>query len=317
VTIKYDTLGNSVWTNKLAELNTDIRGNDILVNSAGIVYVTGNCTPVGPEILTMKLSAGGDTLWKRRLMYGVGDAVRVDAFGNVYAAGTDAYYATSPDIVLVKYNAAGVLVWSRTYDGPAHGEDRAYDMELGPDSSVYVCGRSQSRPYWDDFFVIKYGYRGDTLWEARLSGTRSYGNIAIAMEVDKDGNVLVGGSLGDTAKGADFVVAKFPRSGPGVAEDGVTPVVPEPMLNVFPTVVSRQCRLTVPAGEHQANLSIADITGRTVRGIPVPSGRAGDRVSVAWDTRDEHGQLVPNGVYLVTLASTSARSSCKFIVQRK
>jgi hypothetical protein len=262
----------------------------------------------------MKLDAGGDTLWKRTFLHGVGVRIKVDPTGNVYAVGTD----DGPDIVLVKYNAAGVFVWSRKYDGPAHSEDWAYDMELGPDSSVYVCGTSRSRPYWNDFFVIKYGYRGDTLWEARLSGNSMYGNGAYAMEVDKDGNVIVAGSLGDTVSGADFVVAKFPPSGPGVAENCTPSVVPGPMLSVFPTVVSRLCRLTVPAGEHQANLSIADITGRTVRGIPVPAGRTGDRVSVTWDTRDEHGRLVPNGVYFVRVAQAQAQAQavCKVIVQR-
>jgi flagellar hook assembly protein FlgD len=71
----------------------------------------------------------------------------------------------------------------------------------------------------------------------------------------------------------------------------------------------------VPASEHQSVLRIAAITGKIVRGMPVPAGRTGERVSVTWDTRDEHGQLVPNGVYFVRVAQ--AQAVCKVIVQRQ
>ena len=79
------------------------------------------------------------------------------------------------------------------------------------------------------------------------------------------------------------------------------------------------CRLRAPSVSYDQHLRIcpfylANISGRTVRGTTVPTSRAGDRVSVTWDTRDEHGQSVPNGVYLVRVAQ--AQAVCKVVVQR-
>jgi hypothetical protein len=319
VTIKYDSLGNPVWVHKLALPDADFSGTDVAVDTAGYVYVTGYCAPVVASVMTMKLSPAGDTLWKRVFQHGGGMTVRVDGAGNVYVAGAQSNTPGTPDILALKYDPAGNLLWSSVYNGPSNGSDYPYGMDIAADGSMYIVGLSGDTTYGDECLIIKYNPGGDTAWTARLPGTSIYMNFLNAVEVDNRGDILVGGSL-TTGKLAqqDYLIAKYPPTGPGVAENRALPVVPEPMLSASPTVVSRLCRLTVPAGEHQAIVSIADITGRTVRGIPVPSARTGDRVSVAWDTRDEHGRLVPNGVYFVRLLQAQAQPQavCKVIVQR-
>jgi hypothetical protein len=183
-------------------------------------------------------------------------------------------------------------------------------------ASIYVTGYSQGVGTGSDCTTLCYDLAGGLRWLHRYCGEGGAGHDkGQAICLDALGNIIVAGYATMASTGMDMLLIKYPPSGPGVAENCAPMVVPEQMLSASPTVVSRLCRLTVPAGKHQANLSIADISGGTVREIPVPTGREGDRVSVTWDTRDERGHLVPNGVYFVRVAQ--AQAVCKVIVQRQ
>jgi hypothetical protein len=268
--------------------------------------------------MTARYTGSGDTVWTRERVPGVPvAAVAVDTFGVVhtdYAADS----STLDDIKTFSHSPDGNLRWVSRYDGPAHLYDDPLGITADPArASIYVTGYSRGVGTGFDGTTLCYDFAGGLRWLHRYCGEGGAGHDkGQAICLDVLGNVIVAGYETRAHSGTDWLVIKYPPTGPGVTENSLAPVVPEPMLSVSPTVVSRLCRLAVHAGIHQANLIIADITGRTVRGVPVPPGVAGDRVSVTWDTRDEHGQLVPNGVYFVALAPGSTRSSCKVIAQR-
>ena len=49
----------------------------------------------------------------------IGRGVVVDEKGNVYVTGQSIISGTNPDYVTIKYDAAGKVLWTRTYDGNA------------------------------------------------------------------------------------------------------------------------------------------------------------------------------------------------------
>ena len=58
---------------------------------------------------------------------------KIDKYGNIYVSGFSDGEGTGMDFALLKYNSAGVLQWSRTYDDPSHGTDDCYWMTLDGD----------------------------------------------------------------------------------------------------------------------------------------------------------------------------------------
>jgi hypothetical protein len=312
ITIKYDSTGQCQWVRPLELPDVNACGYALVVDSMGSAYVAGAAGPYLTNFLTVRLSAGGDTMWTRQRYMGTAAAIALSPDGTVVVTGTDSRPGGIANIVTLKYSAAGVLLWEAVYDGPNHIQDWGYDVAVSRDGSIYVCGRSQCTAPDYDCILIKYDALGDTAWTARISDA-----IGKSVMVDTAGDVIVAGNVSREPTREDYLIAKYPPSGPGVADKRTAPAWAETSPEAIPSVVSRRCRLMVRAGEHQVNLIIADITGRTVRGILVPSARAGDRVSVAWDTRDEHGRLVPNGVYFVRVAQAQAQAVCKVIVQRK
>ena len=123
-TIKYNSAGIQQWT---AVYNGTANDNDeaqaLTVDNTGNVYVTGytNGTSPGWDIATIKYNATGAQQWLRTYDgpgYGNdnGNAIAVDANGNVYIAGTSLGSTSNLDFVIRKYNSSGNRVAANDFE---------------------------------------------------------------------------------------------------------------------------------------------------------------------------------------------------------
>lgn len=124
---------------------------DIYVDSASsCVYVCGSgevaLYPGTTEMLLLKCSPQGDTLWARSMSCGgwsqedIAEALAVDSSGNVYIAGIFDNYWTGLDydIGWAKYDSNGHLQWAKSTFCP--DDDAAYDILITRGGGVYICG---------------------------------------------------------------------------------------------------------------------------------------------------------------------------------
>jgi hypothetical protein len=154
--------------------------------------------------------------------------------GYIIAGGTEPSYAAgSGDVYLVKTNASGDTLWTRTYGGK--GDDRGNAVQQTVDGGYIVAGYTES--FGHDVYLVKTNAAGDTLW------TRTYGGTGIdagrAVQQTKDGGYLVAGqsdvylvrtnASGDTlwtrtygGKGYDFGYAVQQTSDRGCVIAGYT-----------------------------------------------------------------------------------------------
>ncbi len=79
-------------------------------------------------------------------------------------------YLGNLDILLIKYDLNGNLLWWKNYNGYAgteYGDDTASDVEIDSAGNVYICGSSdQPNPVslFGTFIVQKYSPTGTLLW---------------------------------------------------------------------------------------------------------------------------------------------------------
>jgi WD40 repeat protein len=110
------------------------------------------------------------------------------------------------DFATVAYDAStGETRWDARYDGPAHLDDLATALSVGPDgSSVFVTGFSDSSNAVG-FATLAYdASTGAQLWVARSKGSSEYA-ITIAAGVSPDGSEIF--VAGRSLAGADLDVA--------------------------------------------------------------------------------------------------------------
>lgn len=271
-TIKYDFDGVQQW---VRSYNGTGNGNDspadLMVDTAGNIYVTGQSTGVGTNVdyATIKYDGSGDEQWARRYDgpattlasdYDRAVALAVDASGNVFVTGN-----SSDDFATVKYDAAGTEVWVRRYSGPAAGADWATAVAVDGSGNSYVTGSSYgSSTTQYDFATLSYDPSGAVRWTERYNGPGNNYDTPYSIAVHS-GDVYVTGSSTGSGTALDYTTIKYASTVTSVESGsprGTFALKSDP--NPFTTPATR-VSFTIPGtkSEH-VRLAVYDVNGREV-----------------------------------------------------
>jgi PKD repeat protein len=123
------------------------------------------------------------------------DEVVVDNVGNVYVIGeTYGVETSSSDILLLKYDSSGDLLFAKTWGGV--GTEHVRAALIGSDQNIVIVGYTDSFGAGDyDVLVLKVDTSGDVL-SAKTWGN-SYIEYAKAAVMDSEGNLYIAGEKGD------------------------------------------------------------------------------------------------------------------------
>jgi hypothetical protein len=135
--------------------------------------------------------------------------VTADASG-AYVAGFRGNAAGNADASLVKV-AGGVQKWVRMYDSPRHKDDWVYKVAKRG-SAVYAAGWSKNSIGKMDLLLVKWSSSGTLQWARRYDGPLHGDDAAMALGIDKNGNVTVAG-YSQGSGGDDWVVVGWSSSG--------------------------------------------------------------------------------------------------------
>ncbi len=156
---------------------------------AGVAFLSGR----DQDVYLIKTDVDGDTLWSRTYGgYGVetGWSVQQTQDGGYIVAGSTTSFGDSCQAYLIKTNATGDTLWTRTYGGPH--DDWGRSVQQTEDGGYIIAGTACSiGPGDDDIYLIKTNASGDTLW------TRTYGGMSYdwgeSVRQTTDGGYIVAG----------------------------------------------------------------------------------------------------------------------------
>jgi hypothetical protein len=149
---KYDAAGTLMWSKQMGS-SVHEESKSVSTDSLGNVYVSGytNGNLFGPnagsqDAFLCKYDAAGNLLWSKQVGSPGSDqswGVSVDGLGNVYFSGTTYDSLVGPnagsgDMFLIKYDAAGNLLWSTQVGSP--GEELATGVSADGLGAVYLSG---------------------------------------------------------------------------------------------------------------------------------------------------------------------------------
>jgi hypothetical protein len=172
--IKTKADGDTLWTRTYGGTNYD-EGRSVQQTSDGGYIVTGYTASFGAgsyDVYLIKTKADGDTLWTRT--YGTpndefGYSTQQTSDGGYIIAGYKCrIYGDSNDVYLVKTNASGDTLWTRTYGGP--DDDYGYSVQQTSDGGYIIAGISNSFSRDCGAYLIKTDGNGNVGVEERGQG---------------------------------------------------------------------------------------------------------------------------------------------------
>jgi hypothetical protein len=219
--VKYDALGNVVWTRQTGTSAWD-EGTSVAVDVSGNAYISGHTTgnlggpnAGGWDAFLVKYDNSGNLLWTRQIGTSQNEeswSVAVDGSGNAYITGWTAGSLGGPnagsrDVFLAKYDASGNLLWTRQF-GTA-GVESSYSVAVDGFGNPFISGWAGP-----DAFLAKYNASGNLLWTTSLGfGNNDY-EVSRSVAVDALGNAYISGwtdgdLYGSNAGGKDAFLAKY------------------------------------------------------------------------------------------------------------
>lgn len=221
-TIKYNNVGSPLWSSSYDAAGFLDEPAAIAIDASGNVYVTGQSAGAGLnyDVATVKYNSAGAQQWVRRFNgtnngYDRGVDVTVDGNGDIIVVGeVDEGSAPLSDYVVIKYSAAGAVLWSRKYDGPGGDIDAALKVVTDAANNVYVAGHSSGSGTDLDIHVIKYNSAGTQVWQARYNNAaQNKYDTPVDMTLDGNGGVYVTGISYGGSSDADYATLKINPSG--------------------------------------------------------------------------------------------------------
>jgi len=200
--IKTDAFGNEVWSQTFGGINTE-HGFSVQQADGGYVIV-GQTNSFGAgdfDIYLIKTDAFGNMIWGKTFggsCLDRGRSVQQTPDGNYIIVGaTDSFGAGSSDVYLLKIDAFGNEVWSRTFGGSdrdsgffARQADGGYII-VGETMS-YGAGEREVYLIWTDAF-------GNEVWSQIFGG--SEWDSGYCVQQTAEGNYIIVGSTASSGAG--------------------------------------------------------------------------------------------------------------------
>lgn len=227
--IKTDSFGYVEWRNTYGDQFAD-QATSMQFSVDGNILVGGYSETVDSsyQMLIMKLTLEGDVLWSKqfggsewefnRQLVALPDG-GCAAFGQTYSYGSG-----DGDFYLVRVDADGNLLWTKTYGGV--GLESGESISVSSDGGFYLSGYTESFGSGKkDIYVVKTDAAGSAIWSNAFGWSEdefAYGSCTVA----SDGAVVVvGGTFSNSPGEGDFMMYKISSVGDSVKavlQDGST-----------------------------------------------------------------------------------------------
>jgi hypothetical protein len=217
--VMLDSRGNIIWTTVIGGPDDERGSYSVNPTSDGGYLLTGNTRSFGSggmDIFLVKLKGNGELDWSRAIggpgVEGGLTTLEVED-GYLTLGDTASLGAGKRDLLLVKMDSQGQLLWAKTYGGPKD--------EIGSGIARFGNGYLLGGTVWSfgageaDAGLIHIDLQGNIIWAKTIGGSGAEGINWDGVRVTSDGGIAFGdktSSFGALGKGAIMGV-KLDREG--------------------------------------------------------------------------------------------------------
>jgi hypothetical protein len=218
--IKTNKFGDTSWTKTIGGANAD-EGNSVLQTLDGGYLIAGSTNSFGAgnkDIYLIKTDSMGTTIWSKtfggladdKTIGYEGCLIQTRDGGYLIAGNTESFGAGFSDVYLIKVNALGDSLWTKTFGGV--DEDFANDVKQTIDGGFIISGSTASFSAFSfDFFLIKTDSIGTLVWAKSVNtGTSEEG---LSVQQTSDGGYMVAGYITGLFSGYFISMSRFDGNG--------------------------------------------------------------------------------------------------------
>lgn len=219
---KYNSTGNQVWIQQYAGAGNGIDFASDMVITPNFVYLTGAVTnnSITPEtdVLTLKLnkSTGAVQFVKTYsgsagLIDGGKSIIFDNASSSILVTGLSTNSSGNSDILTLRYNTSGTLLWTRIYGYGANKDDAGLLIRMVTSSVVNVNGAIQISNNVYKQISLNYAISNGSLTATNISSAVTTNSFDVVTDyaLDNSNNIYLSGALTSTVSGKNFYIQKL------------------------------------------------------------------------------------------------------------
>jgi hypothetical protein len=235
VTVKYDASGQEQWVARYDSMNAGMTSNyesDVYETEAGKsgnLYISGYMFDSLTHQLTLiKYDSSGMLIWKRdfdtKYKWPTTNInrnyMKLDLEENIYLLGRIQDSLQSSNLLVVKYDSTGNLLWQREWNSPSNDsdlvsggfyEDKA--LQIDKSGNVFISGSISDRAvqFMEDIVTVKYDSLGNFQWQDIYDGTGHDLDLPYGLALDTAGNAYICGetSVSHNIGASDYITYKL------------------------------------------------------------------------------------------------------------
>ena len=210
--VRVDAAGDTIWTRTFGGA-VDDAGSSVQQTADGGYITAGHTWSYGAgeaDVYLIKSDASGNPTWARTFgdsCGNTGSSVQQTSDGGYIIAGcNNSSDVSDEDVCLIKADASGDTVWTRTIGGS--GDDWGSSVQQTADGGYIIAGVTKSRGAGgSDVYLVKTDGSGDTTWTRTFGGSASDQGCSVQQTAD-GGYVIAGWTCSFGAGDGDVYLVK-------------------------------------------------------------------------------------------------------------
>lgn len=177
-------------------------------------FILGGYTGFG-DAMIIKLNINGDTTWTKKIDLGGLDLLysiqQTKDLGFIAAGRTNGFGAGGLDILLIKLDYNGAILWTKAFGGT--NDETINSIKQTLDGGFIAVGNTFSFGYGlNDFYIVKTDSNGNIIWNKSIGGSGNENAYSVVQTVDSN-YVIVGFTSTIGAGDKDVFITKLSNNG--------------------------------------------------------------------------------------------------------